>query len=136
MACHIGQPMRCEASMKTLFDTNIVIDALNGYGPARGEMRAHSNAAISVISYLEVMAGTDARTLEPTQKLLNGLKIIDVDVDIADYAKALIQERALSLTDALIVATAQATGRTLLTRDAKLLEGGHEDPVVIVPYVV
>lgn len=121
--------------MKALFDTNIVIDALSGHGQAIDEIRACADPAISIISYLEVMIGTNARTIEAARAMLLRFKIIEVDVDVADYATALVQERRLTLTDAIIVATAQATGRVLVTRDGKL-ENGLDDPVVIVPYQI
>ena len=82
-----------------------------------------------------VMAGALGRTEEPARKILMSFKIIDVDIDIADYAITLRQDRRLSVTDAIIVATAQATGRTLITRDAKL-ENEFDDPPVVVPYQV
>jgi predicted nucleic acid-binding protein len=128
---------RCKASrvMKALFDANIIIDALNGHRGARDEIAACSDPAISTISFIEVMAGTDGRTEAAARAMLMGFKIIDVDVDIADYALPLMQERRLSLTDAIIVATAQATGRVLITRDAKL-ENEFDDPPVRVPYEV
>jgi predicted nucleic acid-binding protein len=121
--------------MKALFDTNIIIDALNGNTTARMEIKAYPDAAISVVSYVEVMAGTFARNEAEARAMLLGFKVVDVDVDIADYAITLRQERGLSLTDALIVATAQATGRTLITRDKKL-ENEFDDPPVRVPYGV
>lgn len=121
--------------MKALFDTNIIIDALNGHAQAHAEMKAYPDAAISVVSYLEVMAGTFAHNEEAARGLLLRFKVIDADVDIADYAVVLRQERGLSLTDAIIVATAQASGRVLITRDAKL-ENEFDDPPVVVPYRV
>ncbi len=123
------------ALMKVLFDTNIIIDALNGHAVARREIAAHSDAAISVVTYVEVMAGTFPHDEEVARAMLLGLKVVDVDVDIADYAVALRQDRGLSLTDALIVATAQASGRVLITRDKKLVNE-FDDPVVVVPYGV
>jgi predicted nucleic acid-binding protein len=121
--------------MKALFDTNIIIDALNGHTQAHTEIKAYPDAAICVISYLEVMAGTFPHNEDAARALLMGFKVIDVDVDIADYAVVLRQERGLSLTDAIIVATAQASGRVLITRDAKL-ENECDDPPVVVPYRV
>jgi predicted nucleic acid-binding protein len=121
--------------MKALFDTNIIIDALAGHTPARQEIKACPDAAISVVSYVEVMAGTFPHNAEIARTLLLGFKVLEVDVDIADYAISLRQERGLSLTDALIVATAQATGRTLITRDKKL-ENEFDDPPVRIPYEI
>lgn len=121
--------------MKALFDTNIIIDALNGHTKAKQEIAAHADAAISIVTYLEVMAGTFPHNEDAARALLLGLKTVDVDLDIADYAVVLRQERGLSLTDAIIVATAQATGRILITRDKKL-ENEFDDPPVRVPYTV
>ena len=121
--------------MKALFDTNIIIDALNGHAKASDEIRACADAAISIVSYLEVMAGTFAHTQDAARAMLLQFKVVDVDLDIADYAVVLRQERGLTLTDAIIVATAQATGRILITRDAKL-ENEFDDPPVRVPYVL
>lgn len=119
--------------MKTLFDTNIIIDALNGQAKAKQEIAACTYPAISIVTYLEVMAGTFPDTEQSARDLLLRFKTLDVDLDIADYAVALRQERGLSLTDAIIVATAQATGRTLITRDGKL-DNDYSDPPVIIPY--
>jgi predicted nucleic acid-binding protein len=121
--------------MKALFDTNIIIDALNGHFKAKQEIAACADAAISIVTYLEVMAGTFPQTEDAARALLLRFKTVDVDLDIADYAVALRQERGLSLTDAIIVGTAQATGRVLITRDAKL-ENEFDDPPVRVPYRV
>jgi predicted nucleic acid-binding protein len=121
--------------MKALFDTNIIIDALGGHSSARQEIKAYSDAAISVVSYVEVMAGTFPQTQAAASALLLGFKLVEVDIDIADYAIILRQERGLSLTDALIVATAQATGRILITRDKKL-ENEFDDPPVRIPYEI
>ena len=121
--------------MKTLFDTNIIIDALNGHELAMAEVKASYAPAISAITWIEVLAGVTDATEAAARALLMGFKTIDVDKDIADYAVSLRQERRLSLTDAIIVATAQATGRTLITRDAKLANE-FDDPPVLVPYRV
>jgi predicted nucleic acid-binding protein len=121
--------------MKALFDTNIVIDSLNGHAQAHKEIAACADAAISIVTYLEVMAGTFPHTEDAARALLLRFRTVDVDLDIADYAVVLRQERGLSLTDAIIVATAQATGRILITRDVKL-ENEFDDPPVVVPYRV
>lgn len=121
--------------MKVMFDTNIVIDALNGHRQAKIEIAAYPSPAISVVTYLEVMAGTFPQNEDAARAMLLCFKVVDVDVDIADYAVVLRQERGLTLTDAIIVATAQATGRTLITRDAKLVNE-FDDPPVVMPYEI
>ncbi len=43
--------------VKALFDTNILIDYLNGIPQAREEVALYDDSAISIISWMEVMAG-------------------------------------------------------------------------------
>ena len=44
--------------MRALFDTNILIDYLNGVDAAKTELARYERPAISVISWIEVLAGT------------------------------------------------------------------------------
>ena len=43
--------------MRALFDTNILVDYLNGSGEARQELARHERKAISVITWAEVLVG-------------------------------------------------------------------------------
>ena len=43
--------------MKAVFDTNILIDYLNGIEAARTELNQYSIRQISVISFIEVLVG-------------------------------------------------------------------------------
>ncbi|GIU66434.1 PIN domain-containing protein [Candidatus Phycosocius spiralis] len=119
--------------MKVLFDTNILIDHLAGVCEAGVELNRHFGAAISVISWVEIMTGVDASQEAAVRLWLDRFHLVPIDADIAVYAAALRAERRLDLADALIVATAQATGRLLITRDLRLV---HEtdDPPVHLPY--
>ena len=120
-------------SMKILFDTNILIDHLQGHRAATEAIAAHSGAAISVISWVEIMSGVPSANEDAMRLWLDRFHLIQVDADIAVYAAALRQERRLDLADALIVATAQASGRTLVTRDRALCDE-LDDPPVLIPY--
>lgn len=119
--------------MKVLFDTNILIDHVQGHRAARQAIARYSGAAISVITWVEIMSGVSPAQENAMRLWLDRFHLIQVDADIAVYAAALRQERRLDLADALIVATAQASGRTLVTRDRALC---HEldDPPVLIPY--
>jgi predicted nucleic acid-binding protein len=119
--------------MKVLFDTNILIDHLQGHRAASEAISSHPGAAISVITWVEVMSGVPSAQEDAMRLWLDRFHLIHVDADIAVYAAVLRQERRLDLADALIVATAQASGRTLVTRDRALC---HEldDPPVLIPY--
>ena len=119
--------------MKVLLDTNILIDHLQGHRAASEAISTHIGAAISVITWVEVMSGVPSAEEETTRLWLDRFHLIHVDADIAVYAAVLRQERRLDLADALIVATAQASGRTLVTRDRALCRE-LDDPAVLVPY--
>jgi predicted nucleic acid-binding protein len=121
--------------MKVLFDTNILIDHLQGHRAATEALAAYSGAAISVITWVEVMSGVPSTQEEAMRLWLDRFHLIEVDADIAVYAALLRHERRLDLADALIVATAQASGRTLVTRDRALCED-LDDPPVLIPYTL
>lgn len=120
-------------SLKILFDTNILIDHLQGHRAAAEAIAGHSGAAISVITWVEIMSGVPSAKQDAMRLWLDRFHLIQVDADIAVYASALRQERRLDLADALIVATAQASGRTLVTRDRALCDE-LDDPPVLIPY--
>ncbi|OYU51917.1 MAG: VapC toxin family PIN domain ribonuclease [Alphaproteobacteria bacterium PA1] len=119
--------------MKILFDTNILIDHLQGHRAATEAIAGHSGAAISVITWVEIMSGVPSAKQDAMRLWLDRFHLIQIDADIAVYAAALRQERRLDLADALIVATAQASGRTLVTRDRALYDE-LDDPPVLIPY--
>ena len=119
--------------MKVLFDTNILIDHVQGHRAATEAIASHSGAAISVITWVEIMSGVPPAQEVAMRLWLDRFHLIDVDADIAVYAAALRHESRLDLADALIVATAQASGRTLVTRDRALGEA-LDDPAVLIPY--
>ena len=79
------------------------------------------------------MSGVPSAQEDAMRLWLDRFHLIHVDADIAVYAAALRQERRLDLADALIVATAQASGRTLVTRDRALCQE-LDDPPALIPY--
>lgn len=46
--------------MKALFDTNVLIDFLAGIPQARGEIDRYDDAAISIVTWMEVLIGEAA----------------------------------------------------------------------------
>lgn len=75
--------------MKAVFDTNILIDFLNGYEPACAEVRRYSEKAVSVITWIEVMAGATDDTEDACRTLLGAFERVDVTQSIADRAVSL-----------------------------------------------
>ena len=118
--------------VKALFDTNILIDFLNGAEAARDEIARYDEPAISIITWIEVMAGASAANAGPTRAFLSRFEVIDLDEAIADQAVTLRRDHRLKLPDAIIWASARVQGRLLVTRDDK--DFPADDPGVRSPY--
>ncbi len=118
--------------VKPLFDTNILIDFLAGAIEAGDELARYEDPAISVVTWMEVMAGTPEATLEDTRAFLDGFELIGVDKDIAEDAVEIRRRRRLKLPDAIIWAAARRRGRLLVTRDTAAFPA--DDPGVRIPY--
>lgn len=121
------------------FDSNIIIDALAGYSPARAEIdRAtdfDSRAWISRTVWIEVMSKGDGEALRRAGALLSGFGVDELDAEIGKRAAALRRERGLlKAMDAIIFATAQTRGRVLITRNTK--DFPAEMPGIRVPYIL
>lgn len=117
-----------------LFDTNILIDHLNGIPQAREEIERFESRAISIITWMEVMVGAGADLVEPTRLFLEGFTVIALDDEIASRAVELRRAHRIKLPDAVIWATAQTAGRLLVTRNTKDFSPG--DPGVREPYTL
>lgn len=121
------------------FDSNIIIDALAGYDPARAEIdRAtdyDARAWISRAVWIEVMSKGEGEGLRRAEALLSGFGVDELDSEIAARAAALRRERPrLKAMDAIILATALTRGRVLVTRNTK--DFPAEMPGIRVPYIL
>lgn len=117
-----------------LFDTNILIDHLNAIPQAREEIERFDSRAISIITWMEVMVGASTDLVEPTRLFLEGFDVIALDDQIAERAVALRRAHRIKLPDAVIWATAQTTGRILVTRNTK--DFPPDDPGIREPYTL
>ena len=121
------------------FDSNIIIDALAGFDPARAEIdRATdfgSRAWISRVVWVEVMSKGEGDGLRRAETLLSGFSVDEVDAEIGRRAAALRRERGrLNAMDAIILATAQTRGRVLITRNTR--DFPPNMPGIRVPYIL
>lgn len=117
-----------------LFDTNILIDHLNAIPQARAEIARFESRAVSIVTWMEVMVGASADHVEPTRRFLKGFTVVALDDRIAERAVALRRVHRMKLPDAVIWATAQISGRLLVTRNIKDFPVG--DPGIREPYVL
>lgn len=117
------------------FDSNIIVDAFNGVEAAKAEIRRASRRWISRITWMEVMAGAPPEALSVTESFLSRFSVREVDEEIARRAAAIRAERrTIKLPDALIWASAQVSGRILVTRNTK--DFPARMPGIRVPYTL
>ena len=116
-----------------LFDSTILIDFLNGAGPAATAIRSSEERSVSIITWIEVLAG--ARTPaaeEAAHDLLSIFDVLQLTREVAAAAVVIRRERRLKLPDAVILATATWHGLPLVTRNTK--DFPADDASVHVPY--
>ena len=121
------------------FDSNILIDALAGFEPARFEIRRAvsfgSRAWISRMVWIEVLSKGSEMSLTETEAFLSGFGVDELDGEIAARAAGLRRERPrLKSPDAVILASALVRGRVLVTRNTKDFPANI--PGVRVPYIL
>jgi hypothetical protein len=118
--------------VKALFDTNIIIDCLNGYKQGLAEVQRYPTRAISIMSWIETMVGADDGARAGTEAFLLNFDVIMLDNAIARQAVALRRKHRMRLPDAIILASAQSRDMLLITRNSKDFPTG--DPSVRAPY--
>lgn len=118
--------------MGDLFDTNILIDLLDGRAEALAVADASPDRAVSVVTRIEVLsAASESFDERSVRMLLADFQEEQLSRSIADEAARVRRTSRLKLPDAVILATARVTGRTLVTRDAKAFA---QWPGVRLPY--
>jgi predicted nucleic acid-binding protein len=121
--------------MKAVFDTNILIDYLNGIEAASKELSLYQTRLISVVSYIEVLAGA----YEPEEEniirgFLSSFEVAGLSTEIAEMTIQLRRDYRLRIPDAMVYATARVEGCMLVSRNTKDFK--VEWPDVRVPYTV
>ena len=117
-----------------LFDTNILIDYLRGIPQARAECGGHADRAVSIISWMEVMAGSTAANEADARTFLLNFYTLHLGADVAERAFLLRRSSRMKLPDAIIQATAETAGRVLITRNTRDFPAGT--PGVRIPYTL
>ena len=121
--------------MTAVFDTNILIDFLQGAHEARQEVRRHRRRAVSVVTWIEVLVGADDPQRErAARRLLGRFSVVELGKDVRERAVLLRRTTRLKLPDAIILATAQELDWVLVTRNTKDFPTGH--PMIRVPYTL
>jgi predicted nucleic acid-binding protein len=121
-------------STPVLFDTNILIDYLRGIAQARAECDKHSDRAVSIVTWMEVMAGSTAANEADARSCLLNFYTLPVTAEVAERAFLLRRASGIKLPDAIIQATAEGSGRVLITRNTRDFPQGT--PGVRIPYTL
>jgi predicted nucleic acid-binding protein len=114
------------------FDSNIVIDFLSGIPAALAEFRRYSAVSISMVTWIEVMAGASAEQEDSIRATLAGYKTIGLTAEIGERAAVIRRERRIRLPDAIILASAEVRGLVLVTRNER--DFSERMPGVRIPY--
>jgi predicted nucleic acid-binding protein len=120
--------------MRALFDSNILIDYLNGISAAKKEFQLYESRTVSVVTWMEVMAGGELDDDEITRGFLASFEIIAVTESVAERAVKLRREKRMKLPDAVILASAIEHGLLFVTRNTKDFDARW--PGVRIPYTV
>ncbi|MBV6324638.1 PIN domain-containing protein [Duganella violaceipulchra] len=122
-----------------LFDTNILIDNLEGHAAAVVELTNDDDAIISSITWMAVACKMDQAGKQRFNAFLTGagIKVVHSNDDIMERAAtirgaSIVTPPKIALPDCIIRATAEAEGRLLVTRNPD--DFGGEGPRVRVPY--
>lgn len=115
-----------------VFDTNILIDFLNGIEPARAELARFDKAVISLITWIEVMVGARPGEEQRLRAFLDRFECVPLDAGIAEITVEVRRRYRLRLPDAMIWATARARDAVLITRNTR--DFPADQPGLHVPY--
>lgn len=120
--------------LKLLLDSVILIDHFNGRQEATGYLaKVAGDAAVSVITRAEVLAGFDPGDAVLASALLDRFPTLSIDPTIADLAARLRREHRWKMPDAFQAALATYHALTLVTRNTRDFPP-ERYPFVAVPY--
>lgn len=119
--------------MRAVFDSDVLIDYLQGSSKARREIDLYSHPLYSIVSWMEVMCGADTdEEKEAAEALFRSMEGIPLSPAVAQKAVEERKRLRLKLPDAIILATADCEGCILVTRNTKDFD--RKDPRVRIPY--
>lgn len=121
--------------VKAVFDTNILVDYLNGVQAAKEELDRYRVRQISIISFIEVMVGAKSSKEENAiRSFLATFEITELSAAIAQEAIMIRKQLRLKVPDAIVYATARTQGCMLVSRNTKELK--QDWPDVRIPYKI
>jgi predicted nucleic acid-binding protein len=118
--------------VNAVFDTNILIDYLLGIEAAKTELDRYEKRAISIVTWMEVMAGATPESESVIRDWLSTFEVLPLDPMVADRAVSIRKQMRIRLPEAIVFASAQLNNALLVTRNTK--DFPPDDPGVRLPY--
>jgi predicted nucleic acid-binding protein len=116
-------------------DTNILVDFLRGFEPAREELERYTRITVSQVTWIEVLAGTAEGTDErQVRGFLQRFIVQPVDAAIAERAVSLRRKHRIRVAEAVIWGTAQHLDVLFVTRNSR--DFPLTDPAIRLAYRV
>ena len=120
---------------EAVFDSNILFDALNDIGRASVELQRYDRRYISRLTWIEILTKALPDDGDRAEEFLSYFNVIEVNEEIARRAALLRSDRRrLKAMDAVVLASAQLTGRILITRNNR--DFPAEMPGIRIPYTL
>jgi hypothetical protein len=121
--------------MRAIVDSDVLIDYLQGENKAKLELDRYPKREISIVSWMEIMAGADSEEEEKACRgFLNSFIIHQLTMEVASEAVNIRKEHRIRLPDAIVWATARNQGCLLVTRNTKDFAG--TEPGIRFPYEI
>ena len=118
--------------MSAEFDTNVAVDYLRGFAPAASAFKRFPHRAITVATWVEIMAEAPTDLAVETREFLRSFERLAINEAISDRALGLIERHpGLALRYAIPWATALANELVYVTCD---LPQRLVDETVWIPY--
>ena len=108
------------AKLNALIDSDILLDFLDGYAGAAEEIVRYRECCVSIISWMEVLAGARSQADEDLRRgFLAHFRLVPLTPPVAEEAVKLRREYRLRLPDAIIWASALSEKCLLVSRNTK-----------------
>ena len=111
---------------KRIVDTDIFIDHLRGYAPAKGYMQQFEDGQldgiVSTVTVLELYAGkrmSNPDEVDTVEQLISLFEEVSIEPEIGRKAGELIRKYGGAIPDAIIAATAVIKNAVVVTRNTK-----------------
>ncbi len=119
--------------MTGLFDTNILIDYLNGVEAARLELERYPRRLVSSVTWMEVLVGARSDEEEDViEMFLRDFTLVPLSREVARRAVELRRAHRMRLPDAIIWSSAESQSALLVTRNTK--DFPRDAPGIRIPY--